>query len=46
MREVGADGVDPTSLRGLVRDAEYFTDRKPTITGRQRQGEAGFVEMA
>src|SRR5205809_5433677 len=46
MGEEGSDGVDPTSLWRFIRNAQHLAYGKPTITGRQRHGKTGFVEMA
>src|SRR5260221_8577096 len=43
LRKVGSDGIDPSSLGGFIRNTQHLPERKPAITGRQSQGEAGFV---
>ena len=46
VREMGAEGVHPPSLRGLVGHAQPRALQEPRVGGRQGQGEARFIEMA
>src|SRR5436309_10507774 len=44
--EVGSDSIHPPPFRRFVGDLQPLCDYRPTVGGRQRRGEACFVEVA